>query len=153
MKNPLEKLQSRALEIPPSLTRVLANKAMGADGVLPLWFGEPNEPTPSFICDAAAESMAAGDTFYSENLGHPLLRQTISDYLSDLHHSSIDPDRIAITAAGANALNLAFQVLLNEGDRVVTLTPSFVNLVRIPEIQGAILETFPRTSTFAPNNL
>ncbi len=141
--NPIiENLQSRATGIPPSLTRVLANAAMGTKGILPLWFGEPNEPTPAFICESAAQSMASGDTFYSENLGHPFLRQTIADYLSNLHDSAITQDRIAITAAGANALNLAFQVLLNEGDTVVTLTPSFVNLIRIPEIQGAKLETF-----------
>ena len=35
--------------------------------LIPLWFGEPDTPTPKFICDAAARALAAGDTFYQPN--------------------------------------------------------------------------------------
>ena len=47
--------------------------ALGVDreGVIPLWFGEGDLPTPDFICAAAIRSLEAGNTFYSHKRGHP----------------------------------------------------------------------------------
>jgi aspartate/methionine/tyrosine aminotransferase len=64
----IDDLNSRAVQAAPSITRELANAAMGTEGLIPLWFGEPSEPTPKFICEAAASSLAAGETFYAEGL-------------------------------------------------------------------------------------
>ena len=130
-------LESRAIQVPPSITRELANAAMSVEGLIPLWFGEPNIPTPKFICDEAARSLAAGETFYAEGLGRPYLREAISSYMSALYGKAIGVDRIAVTVSGGNALNLAFQSVLEEGDTVVTLTPAFPNLLSIPKLQGA----------------
>lgn len=130
-------LLSRAQSIPPSITRVLANSAMGVEGLIPLWFGEPNQPTPAFICQAAAAAMEAGETGYAEGLGRPYLREAIADYMTGLYGREVSKASIAVTVSGGNALNLAFQALLEQGDRVVTLTPAFPNLLRIPELQGA----------------
>ena len=62
----------------PSLIRALANTAMGREDVLPFWFGESDQPTPSFIREAAITSLREGETFYSENLGRLYLRQAIA---------------------------------------------------------------------------
>src|ERR1700759_4720640 len=79
----------------PSLIRAVANTAMGRQDVLPFWFGESDKATPSFIREAAIASLRDGETFYSENLGRPYLRQAISTYLTDLHHLPIGIGRIA----------------------------------------------------------
>ncbi|SDQ16424.1 pyridoxal phosphate-dependent aminotransferase [Pseudovibrio sp. Tun.PSC04-5.I4] len=138
-------LDSRAVQVPPSITRELANAAMSVEGLIPLWFGEPNQPTPKFICDEAARSLSAGETFYAEELGRPYLREAISKYMSNLYSVEIDVNRIAVTVSGGNALNLAFQSVLEEGDTVVTLTPAFPNLLSIPMLQGAQTLTHPLT--------
>src|SRR5271154_5991714 len=88
----------------PSLVRAVANAAMGREDVLPFWFGESDQPTPSFIREAAIASLRDGETFYSENLGRPYLRDAISTYLTNLHHLPIGDDRIAVTASGVSAL-------------------------------------------------
>ncbi|WP_068319142.1 pyridoxal phosphate-dependent aminotransferase [Polycladidibacter hongkongensis] len=137
----IDGLQSRAVEAAPSITRILANASMNVNGLIPLWFGEPNVPTPRFICDAAAQSLSAGETFYAEGLGRPFLRETIAEYMTALYNQKIGADRIAVTVSGGNALNLAFQTVLQEGDRVATLTPAFPNLLAIPRLQGANLIT------------
>jgi len=124
----------------PSLIRDLANSAFGRADVLPFWFGESDQPTPSFIREAAIASLQAGETFYSENLGRPYLRQAISDYLTELHSQPIPVDRIAVTASGDSALMLASQLLLSPGDRVVTVTPLWPNAVEIPKIVSAQVE-------------
>jgi aspartate aminotransferase len=128
--------QARKPRFSPSLIREVANSAMGREDVLPFWFGESDKSTPSFICEAAIASLREGETFYTENLGRPYLRQTISDYLTGLHQCVIGTDRVAVTPSGDSALMLASQLLVQPGDRVVTVTPLWPNAVEIPKIVG-----------------
>lgn len=107
---------------------------------MPFWFGESDQPTPSFIREAAVASLNAGETFYSENLGRPYLRQAIANYLTELHGRPIPFDRIAVTASGDSALMLASQLLLSPGDRVVIVTPLWPNAVEIPRVVSAQVE-------------
>lgn len=137
MKNAIDNLNSRGLRIDGSAIRGLANRAMGRDNLIPLWFGEPDQSTPQFICDAAAASLKNGETFYSEGLGIPALRETIANYQSGLYNKQIKADRIAATLSGSNALNLTFQSILDDGDKVVTALPTFPNLLAIPSLQNA----------------
>ncbi len=123
--------------LPGSLIREVANSAMDRQDVLPFWFGESDQPTPAFIRDAAAESLQRGETFYTQNLGRPYLREAIAAYLGRLHARPVAVDRIAVTGSGVSALMLAAQLLLSPGDRVVAVTPLWPNLVEIPRILGA----------------
>lgn len=118
----------------PSLIRAVANTAMGRQDVLPFWFGESDQATPQFIREAAIASLQQGETFYSENLGRPYLRHAISTYLSTLHQRVIAPERVAVTASGVSALMVAAQLLVQPGDRVVTVTPLWPNAVEIPKV-------------------
>jgi aspartate aminotransferase len=127
----------------PSLVRAVANAAMGREDVLPFWFGESDQPTPSFIREAAIASLRAGETFYSENLGRPYLRDAISTYLTGLHQRAVSTDRIAVTASGNSALMVASQLLLEPGDRVVTVTPLWPNAVEIPKVMGGQVTRVP----------
>jgi aspartate/methionine/tyrosine aminotransferase len=134
----------RALEA--SQIRAVANAGLGDSGVLPFWFGEPDTVTPAFIRDAAAAALAHGDTFYTQNLGIPDLRDAIAGYVSALH-APIGPGRIAVTASGMSALMLALQALAGPGDRVVAVTPLWPNVTEIPKILGATVERVPLTPT------
>ena len=49
-----------------SLIRRISEEGMGRDGVIALWFGEPDAPTPQFIKDAATAALAADHTFYTQ---------------------------------------------------------------------------------------
>ena len=123
-----------------SKIREVANAGIGRTDVLAFWFGEPDEVTPQFIRDAASESLARGETFYSHNLGLPELRQTVATYLARLHPNpaaQISSENIAITSAGVNALSLAAQCIVDPGDHVVCVTPLWPNLVEIPKILSA----------------
>jgi aspartate aminotransferase len=117
-----------------SLIRAVANTAMGRQDVLPFWFGESDQSTPSFIREAAIASLRDGETFYTENLGRLYLRQAIAAYLTDLHHLPISTGRIAVTSSGVSALMLASQLLVAPGDRVVAVTPLWPNAVEIPKV-------------------
>ncbi|HEY2606531.1 pyridoxal phosphate-dependent aminotransferase [Paraburkholderia sp. RL18-103-BIB-C] len=124
----------------PSQIREVANAGFGVDNVLPFWFGESDRVTPAFIRDAASSALAAGATFYTHNLGIAPLRAVLANYVSELHGAT-SPDHVAVTSAGVNALMLAAQLVVGAGDRVVAVTPLWPNLVEIPKILGAHVET------------
>jgi len=122
-----------------SKIRELFNEGFGAD-LLPFWVGEPDEPTPEFIRRAGLDSINAGETFYTHNLGIPELRGALSAYLSRLH-VRVPQESIAVTSAGVNALMLVSQLLVDPGERVVEVVPLWPNLQEIPKILGAHVTT------------
>jgi aspartate/methionine/tyrosine aminotransferase len=128
----------------PSQIREVANAGFGVPDVLPFWFGESDRVTPSFIRDAASRALADGATFYTHNLGIAPLRQALARYVGGLHGET-SSDHIAVTSAGVNALMLAAQLVAGAGDRVVAVTPLWPNLVEIPKILGASVETVSLT--------
>ena len=118
-----------------SKIRQVANVGMGQADVLPFWFGESDEVTPEFIRQAGIAALESGDTFYTQNLGIPPLREAIAAYLTKLHGAT-DPGQVVVTNSGMAALMLVTQALVGPGDRVVIVTPVWPNLVEIPRIMG-----------------
>lgn len=120
---------ARSVEsVPHSRIRELAEIAMSMDGVLRLYFGESNLPTPQYIKDAAIRALAEGYTFYTENAGLPSLRRAIAGHYQKLQGVELDPAReIVVTASGVQALNLAIRCLLDPGDEALVLTPVWPN--------------------------
>ncbi len=53
----------------------------GKPEIIGMFAGEPDVPTPDFICDAAARAMTEGKTFYTPNRGIAPLREALIDYL------------------------------------------------------------------------
>ena len=125
-----------------SQIREVANAGLGLADVLPFWFGESDQVTPAFIRDAAAAALAKGETFYSHNLGIAPLREALAGYVSRLHGPT-SAEQVAVTSSGVSALMLAVQLVAGAGDRVVAVTPLWPNLVEIPKILGAEVETVP----------
>ena len=142
-------------QLDESMIRVVANAAMDRPDVLKFWFGESDEVTPPVIRQAASDSLAQGETFYSHNLGLPALREAIATYSSALRRpgaTALDAERVAVTAGGVNGLMLSAQALINAGDRVVVLTPVWPNLVAQPLVMGAQVQTVslrPRQGAWA----
>jgi aspartate/methionine/tyrosine aminotransferase len=125
-----------------SQIREVANAGLADPGVLPFWFGEPDEVTPQFIRDEAAASLARGETFYTQNFGIAELRDAIAAYVTRLHRAT-DAASIAVTASGMSALMLAVEALVAPGDRVVVVTPLWPNLTEIPKILSARVVAAP----------
>lgn len=122
-----------------SKIREVANAGMGRDDVLAFWFGEPDEATPQFIRQAGIDAIEAGDTFYTQNLGLPELRDTLAAYITGLRRATA-ANQIAVTNSGMSALMIVTQALVGPGDRVVAVTPLWPNLVEIPKVMGATVE-------------
>jgi aspartate/methionine/tyrosine aminotransferase len=121
-------LAQSAGAVPHSRIRELAEIAFRMDGVLRLYFGESNQPTPDYIKQAAIRALESGYTFYTENGGLLSLREALAEYYLRLQHVELDPHReIVITASGVQALNVAIRSMLDPGDEAIVLTPAWPN--------------------------
>ena len=136
---------SSALAVPHSRIRELAEIAMGMDGVLKLYFGESNIPTPEFIKRAAQKAMADGFTYYTENAGLPSLRKSLARYYAELHGVELDPtSEITVTASGVQALSVGLRCMVDPGDEALVLTPSWPNGPSIIQMSHGVVKEIPQ---------
>jgi aspartate aminotransferase len=146
--DPLTPYAASLAHVPYSGIRELGEIAMSMDGVLRLYFGESNLPTPGFIVDAAVRALNDGYTFYSENAGLPTLRRAIAEQYRRLHGVQLDPEReIIVTASGVQALHLAVRSVLDPGDEAVVLSPAWPNGASIVALSHAVPVEVPLALT------
>jgi aspartate/methionine/tyrosine aminotransferase len=109
---------------------------MGDPAVVPLWYGEGDLPTPSFIADAASAALRAGHTFYTYKAGLPELRATIAEYQSGLYARPTGPERILVTSSAMTGLMLVSQTLIDAGDNLVIVAPVWPNIAAAVSVMG-----------------
>ncbi len=119
-----------------SLIRRIANEGIGLADIVPLWFGEGDDPTPDFVKQAAVEALNADRTMYAPNRGVPELVPALSDYMTHLHERPIEEARVTVTASGMNAIMLVMQALIDPGDEVAVVVPVWPNCVETTHIVG-----------------
>jgi aspartate/methionine/tyrosine aminotransferase len=137
-------VSSSALRVEHSRIRELAEIAMSMNGVLKLYFGESNIPTPDYIKRAAQKAMADGFTYYTENAGLPSTRKALARYYSEMHGVELDPMiDIVVTASGVQALNVAIRCMLDPGDEAIVLTPAWPNGSANVQMANAAVKQIP----------
>jgi len=114
-------------------------EGQGIDGIIGMWAGEADIPTPAFICEAAAKALAEGHTFYSDNRGIPPLRQALRDYHHRIYGIDLPDSRVAITGSGMNSVMLVAQAIARAGDNIVAISPSWPNICRAMQINNAAI--------------
>jgi aspartate aminotransferase len=103
-------------------------KQMQAEGIDVVSFGagEPDFDTPAFIKAAAKAALDAGDTKYNARSGAKLVAAIVAK-LARENSIQVEPSQVIVTFGGKHALYDAFQVLLNEGDKVLIPAPYWVS--------------------------
>jgi aspartate aminotransferase len=94
-------------------------------GIVPLNSGDPDFPTPDYICDAAREAMRGGFTHYAPSQGDPELRAALAELLNEEHGQNYTPDDILVSSGGAGAIFAAVLGYLNPGDQALLMNPCF----------------------------
>ncbi|MBX4967160.1 pyridoxal phosphate-dependent aminotransferase [Rhizobium binae] len=133
----MNSLSPRALAAPESGIVEVVNYARGREGLLPLWVGEGDLPTPDFISRAAMEALAAGETFYTWQRGIPELRRALSDYYVRHFSVRLPVEHFYVTGSGMQAIQISVQALTSPGDEFVYLTPAWPNIAAALEMAGA----------------
>ncbi len=106
----------------------VANYGWGRQGLIPLWFGEGDIPTPQFISNAAHNAMLQGETFYTDQNGVQDLRRELCAYHERMFGVKLSANRITLTNSGMMAIFIAMQMLLEIGDEVVVIGPVWPNI-------------------------
>ena len=116
------------------------NYGRNRPGLIPLWAGEGDTPTPALIFDAATKSLKDGETFYTHQLGIPPLREALANYFQGLYNRPFAADEFFVTCGGMQAIQLAMQLTLGPGDEAVVISPAWPNFAGAAIIQGASLK-------------
>jgi aspartate aminotransferase len=125
--------------VPYTRIREIGEIALSMEGVLRLYFGESNLPTPAYIVEAATRALEDGHTFYSANAGLLPLRRELADQYRRLHRVELDPlEEIVITASGVHALHLAIRSVIDPGDEAVILSPAWPNSTSIVRLSHGV---------------
>src|SRR4051812_26879071 len=141
--SPLDRLRPAALAAPESGIVAVMNYGRTLDGVIPLWAGEGDLATPQFIRDAAAASLAAGETFYTWQRGIPELREALARYTTRTYGQPVSADRFFVTGSGMQAIQMVVQALAGEGDEIVFIGPAWPNFSAAVGVAGAVAREVP----------
>ncbi|MBR6044663.1 MAG: aminotransferase class I/II-fold pyridoxal phosphate-dependent enzyme [Ruminococcus sp.] len=132
-------LSREAMDIKPSGIRRFFDIAAEMDDVISLGVGEPDFKTPWRIRKTAIDILEKGRTSYTANAGLAELRAQISRYLERTIHTTYDPSKeVVITVGGSEAIDLAIRALVNPGDEVLCVEPSFVCYAPLVRLAGGV---------------
>lgn len=124
MKNPLS---TKVRSVPLSGIRKFFDIAATMKEVISLGIGEPDFVTPDAIRRAGVEAIERGETHYTSNSGTIELRTALSDKLRELYGCGYDPEsELLITVGVSEALQCTMLAVVDPGDEVVVVEPSFV---------------------------
>ena len=135
-------LSSRCTGISPSATLEINTRAkqLRAEGkhVYGFAVGEPDFPTPEYICDAAREALKLGLTRYTPVAGTKELRGAICEKLERDNNLHYKPSEVIVSNGAKQALLNAFVAILNPGDEVLLPTPCWVSYPEMIRMAGGV---------------
>lgn len=96
------------------------------EGALNLGQGMPSWDGPAELVRIAQEALGSGSNQYPPATGIPELRQAISAHMQRMYGLAFDPDtQVLVTTGATEALSSSFMALLNTGDEVICLDPTY----------------------------
>ncbi|WP_408007358.1 aminotransferase [Pseudalkalibacillus sp. A8] len=120
-------LSKKVVDLKPSGIRRFFDLAAQMKDVISLGVGEPDFVTPWNFIEQSFHALEQGYTSYTENAGMIELRREISAYLSRNYRLSYDPsDQVIVSVGASQAIDLALRAVIDPGDEVIVVEPSFV---------------------------
>jgi aspartate/methionine/tyrosine aminotransferase len=133
----IDSVRSEAREAPESGIVAVMNHGRGREGMIPLWAGEGDLPTPDFITAAAMSALQAGETFYTWQRGIPELRAALARYHTRHFGGPFAAEEFMVVGSGMQAIQLALQATAGAGDEVAYLAPAWPNFAAAAGVAGA----------------
>ncbi|MDD1639872.1 MAG: pyridoxal phosphate-dependent aminotransferase [Methanomicrobiales archaeon] len=110
-------------------------KRQGID-VISLSIGEPDFDTPNHIKVACIDALMRGETHYAPSRGIPELLQAVAGKIQTENRFPCSPEQVIATAGAKHAIAMAMQAVLNPGDQVIVLDPSWVSYEPCVQLAG-----------------
>ena len=135
------KISKKITNIKPSPTVGISSLAqeMKRNGIDVINFsaGQPDFPTPENIKEAGIQAIRNNYTYYTPVPGIPEIREAICRKLKRENDLEYTPDQVIVSAGGKQSVYLALQVLLEEGDEALIISPYWVSYPPQVELTGA----------------
>lgn len=137
-------LSEKVKHMKPSGIRKFFDIAAAKKDVISLGVGEPDFSTPWTIRKAAIQTLERKKIIYGANKGIESLRTAICDYIDKKYGVPYDSeDEIVVTVGGSEAIDLAIRALVDPGDEVLVVEPSFVCYAPLVELVGGVAVHVP----------
>jgi len=136
-------LRPEITSVPESPLVQIATVAEAMPGAIKLCYGEPDLPTPEFICRAANEAALGGHTFYTHTAGYSALREAIAEKIRELHDVSYAPDEIMTSVGGSMAIYSAIRACVGADDNAVVITPAYAIFANGIRMSGGEVRAVP----------
>lgn len=133
-------LAARVSKIKPSATAVLTSKLedlkrKGYD-IVSFTLGQPDFPTPKYICDEAIESIKQDFTKYTVSDGILELREAICNKLRDENNVDYEPNQICVSVGAKQALVNAMLAICDIDDEILLPVPCWVSYEEMVKLAG-----------------
>lgn len=103
--------------------------------------GQPDIKTPTGALDVLRKANM-DIVAYTPSNGNLSYRKKLCEYYRR-YNINVEPNEIIITCGGSEALQIAFNVCLNEGDEVLVSEPYYANYNSFAKLTGAVIKTIP----------
>ncbi len=138
----LAEIRPAMRDVAPSGIVEVFDYGRGRQGLIPLWVGEGDLPTPTFVSEAAKTSLDRGETFYTAQGGIPELREAIAAYMTRIYGAApggtaFSPKSFFATIGGMHAIEIATRLIAGPGDEALIPSPAWPNFVGAVETAGA----------------
>ena len=135
------KISRKIANIKPSPTIAISSlagemKRKGID-VINFSAGQPDFPTPENIKEAGIQAIRNNHTKYTPAPGIPEIRDAICRKLKRENDLEYTPDQVIVSSGAKQSIYLALQVLLEEGDEAIIISPYWVSYPPQVELTGA----------------
>ncbi|MDK2794977.1 MAG: aspartate aminotransferase [Archaeoglobaceae archaeon] len=139
--------------VKPSATLRISSmaKQLAKEGkdVVDMSVGEPDFKTPQRIIDSACKAMNEGKVFYTPTKGIPELLSAIAEKMQRENGVPATPDNVIVTPGAKYAIFEAMMCLVEEGDEVILLDPSWVSYEACVLMAGGRPIWVPHTEDFS----
>lgn len=129
---------------------------VGEEKVFDFSIGNPSVPSPKIVNETLMDLISRIDSTslhgYTSAAGNIKVREAIANYLNKTYQSTIDANKIYLTAGAAAALTIGFHAILEKDDEVIAFAPFFPEYQVFVEKAGGklkIVESNP--NTFLPD--
>ena len=137
-------LSDQVKRMQPSGIRKFFDVAAMMEGVISLGVGEPDFQTPWVVRKEAVDILERKRIIYSANSGMMNLRKEIANYLNRKYDLTYDSNsEVIATVGGSEAIDLAIRAIVNPGDEVLVVEPSFVCYKPIVELMHGVAVPIP----------
>lgn len=144
------RLSQRVRSIQPSGIRRFFDLASSMENIISLGVGEPDFVTPWNVREASISSLERGITAYTANAGLYELRVAISNYMKTRFQVNYDPSQeVLVTVGASEAIDLGLRSIINPGDEVIIVEPTFVSYAPLVTMAGGV--PIPVGTTAASN--